>query len=79
MVPHGRVKDKNTIMTAHSTAVRSQKGISAYFTSKQILPSGFAESSRTTDKDFYRQATQFTEIIPHLAVVFAARLDLEMF
>ena len=32
-----------TVMSADSTAVQSQKAVSAYFTSKQILPFGFAE------------------------------------
>ena len=30
-------------VTQHYAALQSQKAVSAYFTSKQILPSGFAE------------------------------------
>ena len=37
-------KTNNLLITAFgNTAVQSQKAISAYFTSKQILPFGFAE------------------------------------
>ena len=32
-----------------STPVQSQKAVSAYFTSKQILPFGFAEQSSKLD------------------------------
>ena len=32
----------------HNTAVQSQKAVSAYFTSKQILPFGFAEQNSAT-------------------------------
>ena len=32
-----------------NTAVRSQKAVSAYFTSKQILPFGFAEQNTSID------------------------------
>ena len=39
--------------TDQNTDVRSQKAVSAYFTSKQILPFGFAEvCSKAEDKNF---------------------------
>ena len=34
-----------------TTAVQSQKAVSAYFTSKQILPFGFAEQTSSTGVD----------------------------
>ena len=37
--------DKEAMCYKHSSAVQSQKAVSAYFTIKQILPFGFAEQS----------------------------------
>ena len=36
-------------ITINKTAVQSQMAVSAYFTSKQILPFGFAEQNRPTN------------------------------
>ena len=42
----------NIYVTYSSTAVQSQKAVSAYFTSKQILPFGFAEQSSSQYSGF---------------------------
>ena len=36
----------DTMMADMSSALQSQKAVSAYFTSEQILPFGFAEQNR---------------------------------
>ena len=39
------VQPVNKVMRSKCSAVQSQKAVSAYFTTKQILPLGFAEQN----------------------------------